>query len=104
MFFINGGTVPLLINQGTSRLHRAIRVIKNSQLSLVQIMSGSRGSYSDHPYDLLTRITRRRDFGSERQLSHLKPIELRKFNPITVNPLTVRGSQKHPSTLTNCLP
>ena len=29
---------------------------------------------------------------------------LRKFHPITVNPLTVWGSQKHPSALTNFLP
>ena len=36
--------------------------------------------------------------------AHLKPMGLRKFHPIIVKQLTVRGYQKDPSTLTEFLP
>ena len=67
-------------------------------------MSGSRVPFSDHPFDPLPGITRRRVVCSGRQLEHYKPIGLSKCHPITMNPLTARVSHKHPSTLTNFLP
>ena len=67
-------------------------------------MSGSRVILSDHYSDPLRRLTRRRDFFSERQSAHLKPMGLRKCHPIIVKPLTVRVFKKHPYTLTNFLP
>ena len=84
-------------------MHRAIRVVKTSHFPQVQIISGSRLPYSDPPYNPLPRLTRRRYVWSERQSSHLKPMGIRKYYPIKVKPLTVRGSQKDPSTLTNFL-
>ena len=67
-------------------------------------MSGSRFPLSDHPSDLLPRLTRRRDIWSEIKSAHLNPMGLSKCHPITVKSLTVRGYQKHLSTLTNLLP
>ena len=67
-------------------------------------MSGPRVPLSDHPSDPLTRLTRSRNFWSERQPALLKFMGLKKFHPMRVKPLTFRGSQKHPSTLTNFLP
>ena len=66
-------------------------------------MSGSIVPLSDHPYDPLPIITRRRDTWSERQSAHLNTMILSKFDPITVKALTVMGSHKNPSKLKNFL-
>ena len=103
VFFTNGCTVSLVITWGIPRLHRAIRAVETYQLIPMQRMSGSTAPLSDHPYDPLTRLTSRRHVCSERQSEHLNIVGLRRCHPITVKPLTVRGSKKHPSTLTNLL-
>ena len=103
-FFTNRGTVPLLITRGIPLFHRSIIVVETSQLLQVKIISGSRVPLSDHYSYHLPRLTRRRYFWSERQSAHLNTMGLRKCHPIKVNPLTVRGYQKHPSKLVNFLP
>ena len=104
MLFTNGGTIPLLISRDIPCLHRAIRVVKPSQVAQVKILSGSRFTYSGNTSEPLTKLKSRSYFWSELQSEHLKPMELSKCHPITVNPLKVRVSHKHPSTLTNFLP
>ena len=103
MFFINGGTIPLLINRGVPRLHRDLRVVVTSQPIQVQIISGSRVPLCDHPFRPLPRLTNRGFVWSERQSAHLNPIIIGKCRPITLKSLTVRGSHKHPSALTKHL-
>ena len=85
-------------------MHRSIRVVETSQLTQVQIMSGSRFALVDHSSQPLPKLTRRMNAWPERQPAHLKPKGLRKCHSVIVKPLTFRGSQKHPSTLTNFLP
>ena len=104
MFLANGGTVTLLITPGIPCMHLSIRVVETSQLHQAKIISGSRVLLSDHLSDPLTRLTMRRGVWSEKNSSHLKTMGLKKCQPVKVNPLTVRGSQKNPSTLTNFLP
>ena len=104
VLFKNGGTVPFLITRGISCLYGYIRVVETSQLTQVQIMSGSRFTLFNHTFDPLPILTRRMNVWSERQSAHLNPMVLSKCHPISVKPLTVRGSQKHPSKLTNFLP
>ena len=103
MFFANGGTLHLPITQCIPHLHRSIIVVEASQLLQVKIMSVFRVPFSNHPSDPLPRLTTRRDVLSETQSAHLNPMGLRKCYPITVKPLTVRGYQKHPSTLPHFL-
>ena len=103
MFFKNGGNIPLLINRYIPRLYQDIRVVETCRLIQLQRMSWYRVPLSDNVSEPLPRITMRKDVWSERQLEK-NPMGLRKCHPITVNTLTVRGSQKHPSTNTNFLP
>ena len=75
-FFKNGGTVPLLLTRGIPRLHRDIRFLETSQLPQVQRISGSIFPLSDHTYDPLRRLTRRKDICPERKPEHLNPMGL----------------------------
>ena len=69
----------------------------------MQRISGYRFTLNDNPSETLTRLTRRRAVWTEIQSEHLNTRGLSKCHPITGKPLTIRGSCKHPSTLTNFL-
>ena len=75
-------------------MHRAISVVETAQLLQVQVISGSKVPLIDHTFNPYTESRGQGIFDKKYNHNILRLRDSGNSTPLTVNPLTVRGSHK----------